>query len=138
MTEFETAQLAIMNAELVNSSIGNFQSQTEIMYQQIALGHSLLFGYLLAAYFIGAALTRPQLFILNALYLIISVANVLGYIAVSLVMIELQTNLEMVKKMDTIDAATTSAFAWPSALMQILAILASLYFMWTVRKPKKE
>jgi len=57
MTEFETAQLAIMNAELVNSSIGNFQSQTEIMYQQIALGHSLLFGYLLAAYFIGAALT---------------------------------------------------------------------------------
>ena len=84
------------------------------------------------------ALTRPQLFILNALYLILSVANVLGYIVVSLVMIELQTNLEMVKKMDTIDAATTSAFAWPTVLMQILMILASLYFMWTVRKPKKE
>ena len=70
MTEYEIADLAFSKHEGVMEMIGLIQTQAASMATANTHYNSLIFGYLLVAYFIGAALTRAQSVILTILYLL--------------------------------------------------------------------
>ena len=69
MTEFEIAQLEFMQAERSANLLNLVQTQGSLIQSDATFFTTLLFGYLLVAYFIGASLTRVQVIILNVLYI---------------------------------------------------------------------
>jgi hypothetical protein len=134
MTEYEIADLAISTQAI-------FWQQWEVAQGIAGRGldlvqafGNLLFGYLIVAYFVGAQLTKVQLAILNALYLI-------WQVRIFLLIYGAFTNAhtilgEMRKISPDYDPATPSMLG-VLALLSVLT-LASLYFMWSIRHPKKE
>jgi hypothetical protein len=60
MTEFEIASLELMNFERIKGIAELMQGQGSLIASDGATFTSLLFGYLLAAYFIGVNLSRVQ------------------------------------------------------------------------------
>ena len=95
---------------------------------------TLLFGYLMVAYFIGAQLTRVQVGILTTLYLFWVVR--LG-IVLNVITIGSQTIIGELRKISP-DLILDIPSGWgPYAILTLLT-LASLYFMWSIRHPKTE
>jgi hypothetical protein len=70
MTEYQMADLAFSKQEALMEMVGLLQTQAGNMTTVKTLYISLLFGYLLVAYFVGAALTRTQSVILTIRYLL--------------------------------------------------------------------
>ena len=102
-----------------------------------------LFGYLLVAYFIGSALSRPQVVILNFVYLLFTGYQLLRIFA-GIVFSDLQEEglIELIEQSPggaSLDLDFLS-FEWAVTLTTIhfAAVVASLYFMWRVRHPKTE
>ena len=56
MTEFESMQL-------LDNALANFIAQGDSLNSAVALFYTVLFGYVVAAYVAGAALTKVQVFI---------------------------------------------------------------------------
>jgi hypothetical protein len=95
---------------------------------------TLLFGYLMAAYFIGAKLTRVQVGIFTTLYLFWVVR--LG-VVLNIVLISSRITIGEMRKISP-DLLLAIPSIWgPYAILTLLT-LASLYFMWSVRHPKTE
>lgn len=134
MTEYEIADLAVSTQaifwqqwELAQGSFTNIN----IVFDRFG---TVLFGYLIVAYFIGAKLTRVQAGIMTALYLFW-----LGRLGIALKLVMTGASSirnEMGKLPSDLEQAIPSFF-WLYALCSVL-ILGSLYFMWTVRHPKTE
>ena len=134
MTEYEIADLAFSTQELFFQQWQLGQGIAERAFDGIQQFGQLLFGYLIVAYFVGAKLTKVQLAILNVLYLIwqfrvFVTLRILGANADILLgeMREISPEL-------TPDAPSMSYFLAVHTAM----ILASLYFMWSIRHPKTE
>ncbi len=134
MTEYEIADLAVSTQELFIQQWQLGQGAAERVFDLTQQFGNLLFGYLIVAYFVGAKLTKVQLAILNVLYLIWQLRI---FVTLSIVSGNADILLGEMRKISpelTPDApSVSSAFA----LLTIL-ILASLYFMWSIRHPKKE
>ena len=134
MTEYEIADLAVSTQAI-------FWQQNQLLQGQAARGFELmqqfgtiLFGYLIVAYFVGAQLTRVQSVIFTALYLF-------WQVRVCWVMFTVSINVnsllgEMRKISPDFDPAVPSLL-WVYTLLFCLT-LASIYFMWSVRHPKTE
>ena len=138
MTEFELAQLEFMSAERAANLLELVQAQGAIM-QTDSIGFStLLFGYLLAAYFIGANLTRVQVLILTVLY-ICSIGGVMfqlvanAYTAMGF-MERFYEITDNTRELTTLNVHYLSY----GLLIGTAIVMSSLYFMWTVRHPKTE
>ncbi len=99
---------------------------------------SLLFGYLLGAYFVGANLTRAQNVILTLLYLLTMMFNRSAFLIIQLGGKDLYIGLM------ELNPGTRPNFLFADAGIVIAtavfgaSIAASLYFMWRVRNPKTE
>ena len=134
MTEYVIADLAVSTQELVIQQWQLAQGMAERAFDIIQQFGNLLFGYLIVAYFVGAQLTRVQLAILNVLYLtwqlrLFFTLSIVGGNA-NILLGEIRTNSpELVPDGPSLLAAL--------ALLSCL-ILASLYFMWSIRHPKRE
>ena len=132
MTEYEIADLAVSTQELVIQQWQLAQGMAERAFDVIQQSGNLLFGYLIVAYFVGAQLTRVQLAILNVLYLIWQLRlfftlSIVGGNA-NILLGEMRINSpELVPD----GPSLLSGLALLSCL-----ILASLYFMWSIRHPK--
>jgi len=98
---------------------------------------TLMSGYLVVAYLVGAKLTRPQVSIVNSLYILS---------ALSVVMCHWQYNYNAMLARHHAEAyvpdlfgltTRTEIFAVPLglSLINIGLIIASLYFMWSIRHP---
>lgn len=134
MTEYEIADLALSTQEIFWQQMQLGQGSLERVYDLLQQFGNLLFGYLIVSYFVGAQLTRVQAAILTVLYLFWQVRVGIAINAVA-------TNanfilVEMEKISPEFDPATPSIVGVYTLL--ILLTLASLYFMWSVRHPKKE
>ena len=134
MTEYEIADLALSTQEIFWQQMQFGQGSLEQVYDLLQQFGNLLFGYLIVSYFVGAQLTRVQAAILTVLYLFWQVRVGIAINAVA-------TNanfilVEMEKISPEFDPATPSIVGVYTLL--ILLTLASLYFMWSVRHPKKE
>jgi hypothetical protein len=134
MTEYEIAELAVSTQEL-------FWQQTQVMqgFAELTGGFferfmTVLFGYLIVVYLIGARLTRVQAGILTMLYLFWLARLAMG---VNLMMSGAFDTLDAMKILQPDLAIPSSPILSMFALL-LLSTVASLYFMWNVRHSKTE
>ena len=143
MTEYEIADLALSTQEgireqisLVQTQIGLVQEELSLVLTGITMFYTLLFGYLIVAYFIGANLTRGQTIMLTLLYSCTVLLNrSSGWNAMGTVR-ELRLDLFQLSP-DAPKILLDSDGAIAAITVVVVALyVASLYFMWGVRHPK--
>ena len=138
MTEFEIAQLEFMQAERNANLLNLVQTQGSIIQSDATQFTTLLFGYLLVAYFIGSNLTRIQVIILNVLYMACIGATIFQMTTAAFTAMGfLNKFLEVSDNEGEITAINPNYIGFGVAL-NLALILTSLYFMWSVRHPKTE
>jgi len=101
---------------------------------------TLISGYLVVAYFVGKQLTRTQVIIMNALYLIIALLLIAGSFYWGL-------DAQIARKMMALQIpefnlggyAEVNTYLWPSIVSIVYSclIFASLFFMWQVRHSRE-
>ena len=126
MTEYELGEL------LHNNYDGLWQSAQ--MY------FTLVSAYIVVAYLVGQKLTRVQIGIITGLYLVWVIGITQAHYSTSVQMIQVSDSLLAIGS-DILPRAVrdqTRAGVYSFALVQVLGIIASLYFMWSVRHPKTE
>ena len=122
MTEYELLDL-----------VGTWKADTVSLATSFV---SILFAYILVAYFAGAKLTRSQAVIVTVL--------MLWHCSINL--FQMQVNQQSIIEYHELIRAEWSAPAvrngmimkWIIASAGVMSILAVLYFMWGVRHPKTE
>jgi hypothetical protein len=138
MTEYELADLALSTQEGIRQQIGLVQEQASLAIASLAVYFSLIFGYLLVAYFVGANLTRAQNVILTLLYIASMILNRSGMLSIQLGGKDLIIDLMELSP----DARLVFIFSDAGVVIVLTvvaaSIAASLYFMWRVRHPKTE
>jgi len=105
---------------------------------QFTIYLSVLFAYLVTAYFIGEKLSRPQAILLSGLYVFVNLSQAWG---LSLTLNHVGELLN--RKAEEISPLTeweqgyvTYGSLWP--ITMVVGVLASLYFMWNVRHSRAE
>ena len=135
MTEYEIADLAASSAFKLQGQVSLFQTSITMMTDVVQQFMGLLFGFIIAAHFIGASLGRRQVYIFTMLYVLwqiwmISVIASRGYLA-RLILERLAENGD-----PGTDALSILPILTATSLSLLVAALsASLYYMWCVRHP---
>ena len=114
------------------------QGQGALVNADATVLFTLLFGYLVVAYFVGKDLSRTQSIIFTALY-IVAFAVSLGNIA-SNAMANVALTYPL---LDACPECEIPPLVSPEGtvlvcLVNLAMLTASLYFMWSVRHPKAE
>jgi hypothetical protein len=138
MTEYEIADLAASKAFQLQGGVSLFQTGISMMTDIIQQYMNILFAYIIAAYFIGANLSRRQVWVLTTLYVMFQTWMIVafvgrGYFVGVIVdkLIELQGSAVALEGLPL-------ALRTTSVVLLVAALFASLYFMWSVRHPKTE
>jgi hypothetical protein len=138
MTEYEIADLALSTQEGIREHVSLLQAQGGLMLTSMSVYFSLIFGYLLVAYFVGANLTRAQNVILAALYLLTMILNRTVFLNIQLAGQELYIGFMDLNPDTTVLFLFTDAGVVSASAVFAATIIATLYFMWRVRHPKAE
>ena len=138
MTEYEIADLAASRVFELQGGVSLFQTGVFMVSEIIQQYMSLLFGYILAAHFIGASLGRRQVWILTTLYVMwaawmLVVLAGRGWMA-TLVLQSVQDLQGSTSDLASLPQVVTTT----SLALLVASLFASLYFMWSVRHPKTE
>lgn len=106
----------------------------EISLSATALYMTILSGYLIVAYVAGKDLTKPQLIIVNGLFLVSSAMVSFGSVIYTQLTASYAFQLEQL--ITGVCAAEMGAPILPTiwACVLALGILSAFYFMWSVRK----
>ena len=138
MTEYEIADLAASRVFEIQGQVSLFQVQIAIVADGIQQFMSILFGYIAAAYFIGANLGGRQAWVFTTLYVMWQVWMILAIGARSYLLELIAESLQEIT--DPSAALTDLPLALSLGVLSLLvaALFASLYFMWSVRHPKTE
>lgn len=138
MTEYEIADLAASNTGHLIGLGSMIQVQIGSMTDAIQQFMTVLFSYIAAAYLAGAKMGKRQVWILTSLYVLWQIWMIAAVVSrgifLSLVQerfIELGGTASVLQDVPVVLRST-------SAVLLISALLASLYFMWSVRHPEKE
>jgi hypothetical protein len=138
MTEYEMADLVLSTQEGIRQQVGLVQDMMSLALSSLSVYFSLIFGYLLVAYFVGANLTRAQNVILTLLYIASMILNRSGMLSIQLGGKDLIIDLMELSP----DARLVFIFSDAGVVIVLTvvaaSIAASLYFMWRVRHPKTE
>jgi predicted neutral ceramidase superfamily lipid hydrolase len=138
MTEFESAQLVYMQAERAGNLMSLIQAQGELIQNDATQFTTLIFGYLLVAYFIGSHLTKVQVVILNTLYIASVGSTVFQMVTGGLTAMGFLERFYEVSENTRELSAMNPDYLLFGVALNIALIIASLYFMWSVRHPKTE
>ena len=104
---------------------------------QFTLYLSVLFAYLVTAYFVGERLTRAQVFFLSGLYIFVNLAQAWGMVLTMNRVGELMERKAEISPLTEWEKGYVGyGHLW--AVAMVIGLLASLYFMWNVRHPKTE
>jgi len=140
MNEFELAELAYMQKSHVLELEMVTQGYVATLQTEATILLSFIFGYLLVAHFIGKELTRVQMIIVNSLYLLTVISDLLVYKGLyeSVTLSAKRMVDEGGRHVDQLAIVGT-----PTGLLFVvgayaLMIIASIYFMWSVRHEKPE
>jgi hypothetical protein len=138
MTEYEIADLAISKGAYIQDITANFQSMIDSQGSITQQFMTVLFAYLAAAYFIGATLSKRQVWIFSILYFAWQSWTILIH---SVRGISVKVTLEKLKETTDFGSTGTALTDVLPNIIQIAhfglltaALAASLYFMWDVRK----
>ena len=130
MTEYEILQIQAMYVDTLNSNFMNFIS--------------ILSGYLLACYFLGAKINLSQFLILTLAYTFIMITNTFSVIITYNQLFETEVALQELGRtwesqysLSNIDDGL--AIKYPAAIAQIVILIGSIYFavMSRVRDEKQ-
>ena len=105
--------------------------------QQISLTFlSVLTGYLLIAHFIGSRLSKSQVLIVTTIYIVYAIAQIGGLYG----QMEVLVTLSEASPDNLGNSSPATIEAWGSAWCAIQSSMlgASLYFMWSVRRPNSK
>ena len=98
---------------------------------------SIISGYLVVAYFIGDKLTLPQTVIIGILFIFGAGLQVCGIHAYQIAVQEFLTQkAEIAPLTDYQSAVLNNNGGTIFAVLMACGIIASLYFMWSIRHPK--
>ena len=112
-----------------STSISNFASLITLMS-----------GYLVVAYLVGNRLTRTQILVTNALYLMSALIAISGSFQATLdFQIARKEMALQIPQLDLLNYAEQSTYLWPSIITIVYSCLvfASLFFMWHVRNSRE-
>ena len=139
MTEYEIADLAASKIMQTQGVFSIIQTQLSFYHDGIELFMTILFAFLAAAYFVGARMDRVQMWIFTVLYAVWQVWTI-GSTTVRGAVVGLAFDrLYEVADADRPAIAASSEYLRGSmTFLLIMALLASLYFMWHVRRQKAE
>jgi hypothetical protein len=134
MTEYEVADLALSTQSIFWQQFQVGQGHMERIFDFFQQFGTVLFGYLIVSYFIGAQLTRVQAAILTTLYLfwLFRLVTVFNFIWIAA-----QNTLGEMRKISP-DYSPAVPSVWGVYALLLCLVLGSLYFMWSVRHPKTE
>jgi hypothetical protein len=134
MTEYEIADLALSTQAIFWQQFQVGQGHMERIFDFFQQFGTVLFGYLIVSYFIGAQLTRVQAAILTTLYLfwLFRLVTVFNFIWIAA-----QNTLGEMRKISP-DYSPAVPSVWGVYALLLCLVLGSLYFMWSVRHPKTE
>ena len=138
MTEYEIADLALLTQEGIRQHVSLVQAQGSLLLTSLSVYFSLLFGYLLVAYFVGANLTRAKNVILTLLYLFTMVFNRSAFLTIQLGGKDLYIGLMELNPGTRPNFLFADSGIVIASIVVAASIVASLYFMWSVRHPKTE
>ena len=101
---------------------------------------TLMSGYLVVAYLVGKRLTRTQILVANALYLMSAFTIIGSSFSATLDMLIARKEMALlIPQLGLLNYAEVNIYFWPSIVVIINSclIVASLIFMWQVRHPKE-
>ena len=139
MTEYEIADLAASKAFELQGALSLFQVQVAAFSDAIQLFMYTLFAFLVAAYFVGAGLNRRQVWIFTGIYTLWQIWTLSIVAGREFLLIKISEDLAklfdspppLLDKLPWV-IGTTSLFLLTTTL------IASIYFMWSVRHAKTE
>jgi hypothetical protein len=125
MTEYETSEI--------------LHNQMAHMWQAGQMYFTLVSAFLVVAYLVGNKLTRTQAAVITSLYLVWIASIVAGtiqsdktYTKMSTALYEMGSLASEVTETETIISLSSFAF------VQLAGVIASLWFMWSVRHPRTD
>lgn len=146
MTEYEALDLQLQRWELLHQN-------EEMLLLVITLYLTIMFAYLVAAFFAGAKLSKGQVLIGSVIFTAaaaFTVSQIISYLsemhnqtmAIGKHYIEMASEFKKPGYLEMAnDISQTAIFDWSDAIiisLLVAGIVASLYFMWSVRHPKAE
>ena len=136
MTEYEIADLALSNAEAIRSQTALVQDQAALIYGKVTLFYTLLFSYVTVAYLVGSKLTKLQVSALNVLYICVIVVNRVANFIDMQVQRGYREELAQLRQVAELPGTLGLPGFELALAMNIVMVLASLIFMWSVRHPR--
>ena len=116
--------------EITDVIMSRFSSMTE----QATLYFALVSGYLITAYVAGANLSRLQVWVINGLYIVWVIGIIGGYNTTVDGVVELERTLQNLEGNSA--KVSNSIYAYSFTVVQLVGLIASLVFMWSVRRSK--
>ena len=111
----------------------------ETMNDQAAMYFTLVSAYLITSYLVGAKLSTRQITIINTLYILWILGTINAVYTMMVGLEPIYDQLLVAAEYEIEGVADRSGWAVGSFLVvQVGGVLASLYFMWSVRHPKTE
>ena len=120
MTEIEALEVAAQNGANAITSFTVYISVT--------------FAFLASIHFVGSSLTRIQTIGITALYLFAAISAAMSQAVYQQVMFRLNQSASSL--LEGIFLADPVLWLWGMGAIECLGILASIYYMWSVRHPK--
>ena len=111
-------------------------AQSAQMWEAGQMYFTLVSAYLVVSYLVGAKLTRAQVIVVTSLYLVWIASVVFGQVSAGATYTQLQVALSEMGSIAVghVDEAPISMLAF--SLVQFVGVIASLWFMSSVRHPK--
>ena len=140
MTEFELTELAFMEKSHLIELEMVTQGYVATLQTEATILLSFIFGYLLVAHFIGKDLTRVQVSIINTLYLLTVISDLFVYKGLyESITLSSQRMIDEGSR----EVYQLAIVGTPTGLKFVvsayaLMIVASIYFMWSVRDQVSE
>ena len=119
--------------ELTDIIMSRFATMTD----QAALYFALISGYLVVAYLVGKRLTLLQVMVVNSLFVVWTLGLLAGWHTTLEAIVELEAAIHELGSFSAVNELSFAS-AYSFSLVQLLGIIASLIFMWSVRHPKTE
>ena len=104
--------------------------------EQASLYFALVSGYLIMVYLIGEKLTRLQVSVVNGLFIMWTVGILMGYFTSVEAVFDLAQAIQSLENPTVDDNTGSPASFHMFAAIQMIGIIASLVFMWSVRHPQ--
>jgi len=139
MTEYEIADLAASKAFQLQGAVSLLQVQIGTISDAIQQFMYALFAFLAAAYFVGGSLNRRQVWIFTGLYTLWQMWTLATLVTRSYMILLIAEEVEQAaNSSSTFLAKMPYALSSTSLFLLIIALIASIYFMWSIRHPKTE